>query len=1096
VLPSEIRKRSFSNHPNSHLLFLPQSFINSDNIHCKYDYILESITQQPTSENQRKPPQDVYNNDFDTINTRFPTTEKSLRKYIKNQLDIILQLSRKPDIIFYLAQQCCDKDAIRQNYNDNNNQCGAVNHHHDQLLETNDNLNRQLERYEVCMDLVQQFMLHYPRENVLQLNSIKCMQEYLGSVPLQRIVEPFIVSQPEEQKSLRELCQRHLIHPSYKWKVSDFGERCPVSMQEGQLKQGNIDYAVNYMGTIYMLSSKTAMDSFLQTPDKFLKLQPTCRLVIMGAKLTGKTTLAGLLADLINAVSISASNFSNVKSWRKYERWILDGMTVETKDWDDLLDQQLQPDVVLILQDKTGDVVRRIYQNNQSTKFRDQNFVVTHIRKYFGHLVQPHPLEEEDRRSSSTETLKQEIAQQTIDAALQGVCESAIFEQLLLDYENYLNQINALKLYLTEKRIPYIEVELSVGTWTEVLIDAVSKYLNFFIYPPQEGDIAADRDALLFGQFGEYCPVTLNDRDLLRKGNSLLHVEYRNKSYFFAGEADKRKFLNNPELYVHPVRVPPPRICITGPPKSGKTTVAQLLSEKYGIPAVGSREIFASGLKHYFQQPPYFEKGVVIDGYPAKMEDSAYMAESQLRPDVLLILGATDETATYLEDQIAATFTSGSDIPIELLWKKIDKVIQRFIHRQHVQCTRELDMDNVHELVNAGLFRYSRFQEHCPVTNYELINRRVCCASNDTKITPVLYSDEIYFLRGSQRLKMFRANPKKYTAATNRLHVPVKNKLIVCGPPLSGTSALCGRCAEEYSVPVLKTDGNKELLKLLKSHCQAGWILDNPKLTVELLQTLRECGEEPTAIIVVKADAESLWKSFGKSNKLKTCMVLLAQCFAQRYEQHEDVLQMLKHHQVHRYKNVKFLEFYSSSWKVWNEMRIFVLETAMCISKYERCMEAGKPASLKHLNMSRMEIDARLSVYQYYCPLCYLKDGKLVLYEHKRELEHSIFSKNEFHNNLVQWKQEMFWCCNRHINEFINQLADTDKLSLKLLPKTLPQLVHSYAPDRVTKKGYCVVSSNTIEDRNKCGLSHQKNIKGLPEFAVLYEQKVFGKFLL
>ena len=52
--------------------------------------------------------------------------------------------------------------------------------------------------------------------------------------------------------------------------------------------------------------------------------------------------------------------------------------------------------------------------------------------------------------------------------------------------------------------------------------------------------------------------------------------------YFLSSGQAMSKFLKNPRKYVLPPQPRPPcKLCITGPPCSGKSTIAHLLAQKY-----------------------------------------------------------------------------------------------------------------------------------------------------------------------------------------------------------------------------------------------------------------------------------------------------------------------------------------------------------------------------------------------------------------------------------------------------------------------------------------------------------------------------------
>ena len=62
----------------------------------------------------------------------------------------------------------------------------------------------------------------------------------------------------------------------------------------------------------------------------------------------------------------------------------------------------------------------------------------------------------------------------------------------------------------------------------------------------------------------------------------ILYFSFLDKMYFLSSGPAMSKFLKNPRTYIMPPQPRPPcKLCVTGPPRSGKTTVAHLLAQKY-----------------------------------------------------------------------------------------------------------------------------------------------------------------------------------------------------------------------------------------------------------------------------------------------------------------------------------------------------------------------------------------------------------------------------------------------------------------------------------------------------------------------------------
>lgn len=96
-----------------------------------------------------------------------------------------------------------------------------------------------------------------------------------------------------------------------------------------------------------------------------------------------------------------------------------------------------------------------------------------------------------------------------------------------------------------------------------------------------------------FGDFKYFCPVTLADFKMLRKGSPKYACKYKDRLYYCADENSQLRFLTNPKQFISkagPPRAPPPRICITGSPGCLQEEIAQELSTEYKVCYVNFRQ--------------------------------------------------------------------------------------------------------------------------------------------------------------------------------------------------------------------------------------------------------------------------------------------------------------------------------------------------------------------------------------------------------------------------------------------------------------------------------------------------------------------------
>ncbi|KAM8832237.1 adenylate kinase 9 isoform 2-T2 [Spinachia spinachia] len=178
----------------------------------------------------------------------------------------------------------------------------------------------------------------------------------------------------------------------------------------------------------------------------------------------------------------------------------------------------------------------------------------------------------------------------------------------------------------------------------------------------------------LHSAFGCWDPIKLyKDRDsfqpLPRPLNTTYPLIFHQYIYFFASKENCNTFMLNPLKYLRQPKPPPPlpvKIAVVGPPKSGKTTVAQMFAEKYGLACLSIGSVIrmvlskhehtdlAVQMKKYLSQgfavPDALviqclevvlmcsvctTQGYVLDGFPKTLKQSQLMASRSIIPMIL-----------------------------------------------------------------------------------------------------------------------------------------------------------------------------------------------------------------------------------------------------------------------------------------------------------------------------------------------------------------------------------------------------------------------------------------------------------------------------
>nr|XP_032603164.2 adenylate kinase 9 isoform X3 [Taeniopygia guttata] len=157
--------------------------------------------------------------------------------------------------------------------------------------------------YQDCRYLIEVDGSQQP-ENVLEtvVGRLESM-EVQNAAPVIRLQ-----SEQEEEETLegkqndelfRALSSYKLIAPRYRWRRSRWGQVCPVALKEGDIVMGNPEFAVSFLGKMYVLSCQEALKKFMLNPRPYL-LPPMpvspCKVFVFGPPFSGRTTICNLIA--------------------------------------------------------------------------------------------------------------------------------------------------------------------------------------------------------------------------------------------------------------------------------------------------------------------------------------------------------------------------------------------------------------------------------------------------------------------------------------------------------------------------------------------------------------------------------------------------------------------------------------------------------------------------------------------------------------------------------------------------------------------------------------------------------------------------------
>ncbi|XP_038656937.1 adenylate kinase 9 [Scyliorhinus canicula] len=168
--------------------------------------------------------------------------------------------------------------------------------------------------------LLEDYMTDHDHQNIIELDgnkktneifmSVMYKLEFLGLQPaalVQRLHDDEEEETPEEiddEDLFRSVAVLKRTAPGYRWRRSKWGRACPVSLFEGNIVMGKLQFSASYLDKMYFLSSEEALKKFISNPRPYLlppHPRPPCKVAILGPKSTGKTTLCKLIAQKYDA---------------------------------------------------------------------------------------------------------------------------------------------------------------------------------------------------------------------------------------------------------------------------------------------------------------------------------------------------------------------------------------------------------------------------------------------------------------------------------------------------------------------------------------------------------------------------------------------------------------------------------------------------------------------------------------------------------------------------------------------------------------------------------------------------------------------------
>lgn len=425
--------------------------------------------------------------------------------------------------------------------------------------------------------------------------------------------------------------------------------------------------------------------------------------------------------------------------------------------------------------------------------------------------------------------------------------EREIYPVRLSRYIFFLSSTKALDMFLKSPKT-FVSIEKMSNLPVYVDYSTYPEYINFREYrnfPEYLGHVIDLKTAerlldcgyYFLSSFGRRCPVQAYTNEILTICSPTFSVIHHSYIYFLNGEKALSAFLMEPSKYISQYfRLPalPLQIAIIGPPKCGKTTLADRFAKTYGLKRITRDVALRHLLKHYgwtesarmvenqlqasqsaslesiihaieilSLSPSAISRGYVLDDCPSSREEAERLILSGVQPMIVLDLKADlsyllpkyqivddntqQELMNYENWQThQASFRDWlkrfSRNVVELdatskwsVWTFADSAVRsRFaeIALYH----READLDKVHSLrhmcVSPFEFRarQSQYESYCPVC---LFREDVLQASRQlTDNQGMVQFKEHFYWICPQHMAIFVEDPQQYLPPVNTAILP------------------------------------------------------------------------------------------------------------------------------------------------------------------------------------------------------------------------------------------------------------------------------------------------------------------------------------
>lgn len=347
--------------------------------------------------------------------------------------------------------------------------------------------------------------------------------------------------------------------------------------------------------------------------------------------------------------------------FRRDGGYVVDGMCMDIEVWRKIVDDAniVFEDVVILFEEEPyAYLLNRFRTFSHLDDFIDGAEVDDEEHRVLHEDAEWEYLEHLTRFESEWTRFEEQISEFTGNVIK---CNLADIEDVVEYVVNYIRQrfdvVTAMNVEEKNKKNEILEETAIVKNGTNLADEDVEKKegKNFtYTIDLATAERLLDCGYYFLSSFGRWCPVQMYTNAIpipmflpMKARGHIFPVIRRPYIYFIAGEEALSVFLNNPSKYLMQDLRPsflPLRISIIGPPKCGKSTLANRFARTYGMKVITRGKALRHILKYY----PWTESARIIEDQ--LRTGQAVSIESVTRAIEMLSIGSRAATQGYILD--------------------------------------------------------------------------------------------------------------------------------------------------------------------------------------------------------------------------------------------------------------------------------------------------------------------------------------------------------------------------------------------------------------------------------------------------------------